>query len=132
MKQTMLMLACLMLMASTCRKDEECHSNIKFENQSEQEVIFALLFTDIEGKCVLSGEKVMRNDICNFRPYNSCIENNLSNDNPLDIYIIDIDKYNNPVLFYDCDSVPIKNRILKQYSLTLDDLKQNDFTLTYP
>jgi hypothetical protein len=49
----------------------------------------------------------------------------------LDIYIIDSDEYNEPSVFYDCDSIAIKNRILKQYTLTLDDLKQSNFTITY-
>lgn len=123
---------CLTLLSSTCHREEDCHPYINFTNQSEKDVIFGLRFTNSEGNCILSGEKVMKNKTYGFRPYNSCIENNLNDNTPLDIYIIDIDKYNNPSIFYDCDSITIKNGILKRYVLTLDDLIQNNFTISYP
>lgn len=123
---------CLMLISSSCEKNEDRHSYINFTNQSEKDVIFGLRFTDTERNCCLNGPKVMKNKTYDFRPYNSYIEDNLNSNTPLDIYIIDSDKYNNPGVFYDCDSIAIKNRILKQYTLTLDDLKQSNFTITYP
>ncbi len=68
----------------------------------------------------------------NFKPYGTYIEDHLAYTYPLEVYIIDTSKYNTPYVFYDCDSIAIKNDILKYFSLTLDDLKQSDFTITYP
>ncbi len=121
-----------MLISSTCERNEDCHSYVNFINHSEKNVIFALRFINIEGNCILNGEQVMKKESYDFRPYNSCIEDNLDSNTPLDIYIVDSDKYNEPGVFYDCDSIPIKNIILKQYSLTLEDLENSDFSLTYP
>ncbi len=123
---------CLMLISSTCKKEEDCHSYIDFTNQSEKDIIFGLRATDFKGNCRLDGNKVMKNETFDFRPYNSCIEDNLNSNTPLDIYIVDSDKYNEPSVFYDCDSIEIKNKILKHYKLTLEDLKKLDFTIIYP
>lgn len=123
---------CLMLLSSSCEKNEDRHSYINFTNQSEKDVIFGLRSTNFEQNCCLNGSKVMKNNSYAWRPYNSYIEDNLNSNAPLDIYIIDSDKYNSPNVFYDCDSIAIKNRILKQYTLTLDVLKQSNFTITYP
>lgn len=132
MKQITILTIWLILMSSSCEKEEDCHAYINFTNQSEQDVIFGLRSTNFEQNCCLNGTKVMKNETFDFRPYNSCIERNLNINMTLDIYIIDSDKYNNPGVFYDCDSIAIKNRILKQYNLTLDDLKQSNFTINYP
>lgn len=121
-----------MLISSTCKRDEDCHAYINSINQSEKDVFFSLRFTDFEGNCRLDGKKVVENETFDFRPYKSCIEDNLNSNMPLDIYIIDSEKYNESGVFYDCDSIGIKNEILKQYSLTLDDLRQSNFTITYP
>jgi len=132
MRHMLISIICLMLISSTCEKEEDCHAYINFINQSEKDVVFSLRATDFEGNCRLDGNKVMGNETFDFRPYNSCIEDNLNSNTPLDIYIIDSDKYNEPGVFYDCDSIDIKNEILKQYSLTLDDLRQSNFTIAYP
>jgi hypothetical protein len=63
---------------------------------------------------------------------NNCWESILANGEPEEIYIIDPNHYNDPNVFYDCDSIEIKNTVLKHYVLTLDDLKKNNFTITYP
>lgn len=130
MRHTLISIICLLLLSSTCKKDEDCHPYINFINQSEKDVFFCLQFTDFNGNCRLDGNKVMKNDTFNFRPYKSCIEDNLNSSMPLDIYIVD--RYNEPYVFYDCDSIDIKNEVLKQYSLTLNDLRESNFTITYP
>lgn len=132
MKHMLISIICLMLIPSTCKKEEDCHAYINFINQSEKDVFFSLRFTNFEENCRLDGNKVMKNETYDWRPYNSCIEDNLNNSTPLEIYIIDSDNYNEPGVFYDCDSIGIKNDILKQYSLTLDDLRQSNFRITYP
>ena len=132
MRHMLFSIICLILVFTSCKKDEDRHSYIYFINQSEKDIIFGLRFTNFEGNCRLDGIKVMKNDAYDFRPYNFYIEDNLNSNMPLEIYIIDSDKYNEPYVFYDCDSIGIKNGILKQYSLTLDDLCKSNFTITYP
>ena len=122
----------MVLTASTCKKKEDCHSIVKFMNQSEKDVFFALRFSDYIGNCRLDGNKVMKNGTFDFKPYKSCIEDNLNSNRPLDIYIVDSNKYNELDVFYNCDSIGIKNELVKQFSLTLDDLRQSNFTITYP
>lgn len=119
-------------MSLSCENDEDYHSFITFENQSENLVIFGLQFTNNKTDCLLDGPEIKKNQTYKFRPYNSWIENNLSQGKPIEIYIIDIQEYNDPHVFYDCDSIAIKNKILKQYTLTLEDLKRNDFKIVYP
>ncbi len=132
MKYIFKLLVCFILMSSSCEKENDCHSYIKFINESERELLFTLRFIDVAGNCMLNGEKVLVNETFSFRPYHYCIEKELSNDSSLNIYIVDIAKYNDPDTFYDCDSIAIKNKILRQYILTLEDLKACDFTITYP
>ena len=121
-----------MLISSSCEPNEDKHSYINFTNQSEKNVIFGLHATNFEQNCCLNGPKVMKNNTYVWRPYKTFIEDNLNSNTPLEIYIIDSDKYNIPSVFYDCDSIAIKNRILKHYTLTLDDLKKSNFTIIYP
>lgn len=123
---------CFMLLSINCKREEDCHAYIYFNNQYDKDVLFALRFTDTHGNCTLNGENVSKKASYSFRPFNSCIEEYLINEAPLEIYIIDPEEYNDPLAFYECDSIALKNKILKQYSLTLEDLKQSNFTLTYP
>ncbi len=132
MKQIIILALSFMIMAANCKKEGDCHGIINFNNQYDKDVLFALRFTDINGNCVLNGEKVNKKESFNWRPYNSCIEDHLIYEEPLEIYIIDSEEYNDPMAFYECDSIALKNKILKQYSLTLEDLKQSNFTLTFP
>lgn len=132
MKYLCELLICFVFMTSSCENQDNCHAYISFENQSGKELMFSLRYKDLDGNCVLNGEKVMVSEIFRFRPYNSCIEDHLKKGVLLDIYLIENVKYNNPSVFYNCDSIAFKNDVLKQYSLTLEDLKQNDFTITYP
>ncbi len=115
-------------MSSTCQKSKEgYHTYINFVNKSDKVVVFGLRAT-YKGLCRIDG----KNSTYKFRPYKSYIEDNLIYEEPLEIYIVDSSKFNEPYVFYDCDSIYIKNDILKCFSLTLDDLKQSDFTITYP
>ena len=63
MKHMLISIICLMLISSTCKKEEDCHSYINFTNKSEKDVIFGLRFINTEGNCILSGEKVMKNNL---------------------------------------------------------------------
>lgn len=60
-----------------------------------------------------------------------CWEQELGNGKTAEMYVIDPRKFNSGNGFYDCDSIVIKNEVLMHYELTLDDLKRNNFTITY-
>jgi len=131
-KAIILLFLALFFLAGTCRKEgEDCHRKITIINTSNQNIIQALCGHEPSGKCILSGSTITPNDIYEFR-INECWEGRLANGQPQEIYIVDPNHYNPPEVFYDCDSIEIKNTILKHYVLYLEDLKKNNFTVTYP
>ena len=48
----------------------------------------------------------------------------------IEILVIDPGNYT-PDIYYNCDSIEIKNKILKRFVLSLEDLKNSDFVVTY-
>lgn len=117
-------------MSSTCQKDN-CHPFIRIKNLSEIDVINAIKVPGVEG-CRLDGKLIAQGDSYDYYPFNSCIEKSLTPNDTLVIYIVDVDGYNDSGVRFDCDSVAEYNTILKQYFLTLDYLKQNNWEVTYP
>lgn len=134
MKRIIIPLFWMILMSSTCKKeDSDCHAYINIKNRSDKEVVFGISTLNSEGKCNIDGRTIAVDNTYKYYPFIGCIENSLKGTNSsMEVYVVDPEKYNNPNEYYDCDSIAIKNRILKQYTLTLDDLKQNNFTITYP
>lgn len=135
MKPMFISFLCLILLsASTCIKDgDDCHSSISIKNNSSIEIVAAIRIKNADGNCRLDGKKIEVNDSYKYYPFIGCIENSLKGNNPtLEVYIVDPEKYNSPNAYYDCDSIEIKNTVLKHYVLTLDDLIRSDFTITYP
>jgi hypothetical protein len=138
MKKYMFMpLICLALMSSTCQKDDDdSHFYITIKNQSDSDVYICLLFTNFEGGCSLdNGDSALeKNSVLEFHPYNFSIERELGSGSKsvLELYFVNPNQYNEQGIFYDCDSIPVKNDVLKHYRLTLEDLKQCNFTITYP
>lgn len=132
MKTALLFILCfLVLSASTCKKErEDCHYEITIKNNANQDVIAAHKFF-ANTKCILDGHVISPNG--NYKESAKiCWENKISNSTPYDLYIVDPVKYNIPNIFYSCDSIEIKNAVLKHYVITLDDLKQSNFIVTYP
>ena len=125
-------LCLLVLSATTCKKEgADCHKTITIINNSNQDVIPAFKFTDPNNKCILSGSAIKPGE--SYKDdRKECWENKISATNPYDVYIVDPVQYNPPNVFYSCDAIEIKNKALKHYVLTLDDLKKTDFTVTYP
>jgi hypothetical protein len=140
MRNLLILLLALPMTSSKCKKDE-CHFTIAIKNNSTQNIIFAIPVlgfgqpipdTNALPGCHLSGEEIKKGETYKYRPYNKCIENRLSDGSAEEIYIVDLNSFNNPNEFYSCDSIEIKNTVLKHYVLTLDDLRKNNFTITYP
>lgn len=132
MKQMLIfILLSLTLLASTCKKEgKDCHYYIKFQNNLSDPVIFAIPVLNSNAQCKLDGNQIKSKNHYEYRPYNWCIENSIGNDT-IEFYVID---NNNNTLnqYYSCDSIEHYNTILKHYMLTLEDLKNNSFTITYP
>jgi hypothetical protein len=132
MKQLIIVFLSLILMSGNCKEEGmDCHLHFDMINESNQDIIIALKFTDPSGKCILSGS-IMKPDSIYEYTRNNCWESILANGQTEEIYIVDPNNYNTPEIFYSCDSIEIKNTILKHYVLTLEDLKNADWTLIYP
>ena len=123
----------LLFLASTCQKEgEDCHRRIKIINNSTDSIIIAFKgYYGSSGLCNLAGSILKTNDTYELTR-NVCWESILANGQSEEIYIVDPNNFNEPGAFYDCDSIEIKNTVLKLYVLSLEDLKKNKFTVTYP
>lgn len=124
---------CLVVISfSTCKNEGiDCHRTVTIYNNSNQRIIHAFKFTDPNKKCQLSG-LVLDSGEYYEDVRRVCFESEISTTKPYDLYIVDPSNYNDPYIFYSCDSIEIKNTVLKHYILTLDDLKQSNFTISYP
>ncbi len=130
MKKILIVIS-MIIMAGTCQKaGPDCHFYILIINNSSKAVIPALKFINTSNNCILSGSTLQTSEKYEFR-LRECWEDELADGRSQEIYLVDPDHYNTPTIFYDCDSIESKNTILKHYSLTLDDLKNMDFTITY-
>ena len=119
-------------MANTCKKeDKRCHREFKIKNLSNGSIIRALNMQNTSNKCNLSGSVIKPNEYY-IMDRRSCWEDILAKNAKLEIYIVDTSLFNSPNVYYDCDSIEIKNKVLKHYVLTLEDLQKNNFVITYP
>lgn len=132
MKKIMIILISVILMSSTCKNEgEDCHRSIILKNKSNQDIMFGLNIQNTSYKCNLSLRILKPDSIYEFR-LNECYENRLANGRIEEIYIVNPNHYNVPLIFYNCDSIEIKNTILKHYVLTLNDLRKMNWLVTYP
>jgi hypothetical protein len=132
MKRLLIILAFVTFSASTCNNEnQDCHYNIRIKNNSSDQIISAIPIRNPNNKCRLDGVTINSQSQYDYRPFNFCIEESLNN-NSLEIFIVDKSHFNATGIYYACDSIEIKNTILKHYVLTLEDLKSSNFTITYP
>ena len=130
MKKILIVIS-MIIMAGTCQKaGPDCHFYISIVNNSSKEIIPALRFINSSNNCILSGSILQPSEKFELR-LRECWEDELANGHSQEIYLVDPAHYNTPTIFYSCDSIESKNTILKHYSLTLNDLKNMDFTITY-
>jgi hypothetical protein len=131
MNNVLILISCLFLFSNAkCKKDKKCHPEILIINKSNQEIIPALKAFDVNNNCVLSGTAIKPNETYK-RPTNGCWEDQLINEITFDLYIIDPVKFNATNVFYSSDSIEIKNKVLKHYVFSLDDLNNRNFILVY-
>jgi hypothetical protein len=132
MKTSLLSIICLLtLSASKCKKEGvDCHYNIFIKNNSTNKVVWGIVSNGIAG-CRIDGKELEKAATAEYRPYNLCLENSLSNGQAEHIYIIDPSLYNASNVFYSCDSIEHYNKILMHYVLTFSDLEKINFTIEY-
>lgn len=120
------------LLAASCYPEgPNCHHGIVIDNASSDSVVFALRFSDLTN-CGLDGEILPPKSKVEWGGFRTCWENMLINGKSDEVYFVDPKQfYKGPPGLYDCDSIDIKNKILKHYVFTLDDLQKNNFTITY-
>ncbi len=117
--------------SSKCKKEgENCHRKITIINNSTNSIIRAFKYYS-DNKCQLNGSVIASGDLYEDKR-NGCFEGIVTDTQLYDLYIVDPNNYNAPLEFYDCDSIEIKNTVLKHYVLTLDELKAMNFTISYP
>ena len=121
------------LFGSTCKKEgKNCHHSIIITNESSGDVVYATKArsgtTDLYN---LQGAKLSIGQSYD-EGRRSCWEYSLSNGRVYEFFIVDPSQFNDPTVFYSVDSIEIKNKILKRYNLTLDDLKKINFKVAYP
>ena len=121
------------LSASTCKKEgSDCHYNLTVLNNTNDTIICALKFYNYYDLCQIGGPIIEPNGSFSFTNSRSCWENRLSDGRSQEFYIVDPNHYDTSGVFYDCDSIEMKNTVLKHYILTLEDLQNNDFGISYP
>jgi hypothetical protein len=121
----------LILLSSKCKKEgDDCHYHISIRNNSDGKVLWGIISNGIYG-CRFSGNELEKNETAEYDFSHYCIEDILKDGETKQIYIVDPNNYNPPNVYYSCDSVEYENNVLKKYILTLDDLKQNNFTIIY-
>jgi hypothetical protein len=134
MKTIAILLVSLFFLAAHCSKEgPDCHHSYNIKNNSSDTVIYAIkgqMGSDTS-LCYLGGKNLNPGDNEEIIE-NDCWEDYLANGRIEEFFIIDPNYYNEPNVFYDCDSIEIYNKILKHYVITLEDLQDNDFIITYP
>ena len=127
-----LLVVWLILSSSTCKKEgPDCHYKIIIENRSNAAVILAVKGY-MDGSCHLGKrEDILAGTKAALR-INSCWEQELSSGRTQELFIVDPGHFNPSGLNYHCDSIGHYNTILKSYVLTLEDLKNRNFAVTYP
>ena len=123
------LLVLFMFSEITCKK-QVCHHTISIRNNSLDSVIIALKWRD-NNLCHLNGDFYLPGTIFPLKN-RDCWESYLSDGKTQEIFIVDRKMYNDPLKFYNCDSIEIKNKVLKHFTLTLNDLQSLDFVVTYP
>jgi len=118
-------------MSSTCENSNNRHYHITVQNQSDSDLdICSRAIIPFENLCALTPIAVVeKNSTFEWQPFNFSIERELREGGVLELFFVN---NHQPQGFYDCDSIFIKNDILRHYRLTLEDLRRMNFTITYP
>ena len=126
------LLLCFTLFVLNCENEDNSHYYIQVENRSEIDVYLTRrgLYNHY---CMMDLLTTIKKDsVFQYQPYNTKIERQLGGNRTIELYIVNPDHFNNINEYYDCDSLAIKNDILKHYKLTLEDLQRMNWKVVYP
>lgn len=139
MKSLVIVLVGILLIAADCRRSsDECHKTIIFRNESNQPVYFCKVVTHSEnsGLCRLipigqvnqpTGSGSILEESTN--PY--CWEETISILGRYERYVIEPTQ-SSFTGFHPCDSLDSYYHILDHYSISLQEMRAKQFTVTYP
>ena len=132
MKKYFLILLLPLILGSQCNKKDECHKNVVFHNNDTKDVyVLAYFDTTFYKHYALPGEKVLaKNKSNNAVSFMDCIEYKITTEDPqyLGIIVSDTKLVDDSTWEY----VSNNKIFLKQYCLTLDDLQNSNWTVSYP
>jgi len=114
-------------MCYTCTK--EIHRDLIFQNKSQKAVIVSWgdYYPDTAIMCPLGYAEISVNKEYSISTRNGW-EDKFKYIDYFQIFVID--SATNKM--YPCDSIKKNNKILKRYQLTLDDVRNLNWTITYP
>lgn len=133
MKTLGIILACFVVISANCRRsNDECHKEITFRNQSNQTVHFCLKWRSSQDY-----------DLCGLKSISGVLGPGSEwEDERRDCweYLIELEPYERFVVeaqqfspqFVPCDSLEYYYNILHQYSISLSEMKTNQFIVNYP
>lgn len=127
----------LLVLFSACDiaiEGKNCHKDLYILNESSDTIIVGQkAINGANGECFLDKAAVLNPGEHYTDHYSkNCVEGIVMNG--AEYYVVNPNHFNEQ-RFYDCDSLFVKNDVLKHFQLSgkdLDYLKANDFTLTYP
>lgn len=127
----LLVLALIMLSGQCKKQSETCHFHIKFKNNSGANIITAyrLTYAGTNGGCKLAGA-TLEAGASKEESARGCWEDRLAAGGTYELYIVDPAKFNGGS-FYACEDIPVNNKVLKHYNLSLEELRSMDFTIVY-
>jgi hypothetical protein len=115
-----------------CKPNKRCHNSLEIINNSDTIVNLCVLlqdgntsnyFLDIK-KQLKQGESM----VDNFGK--SCLEKAYSANRPYNFFMVNPSKYNSGLFLL--DSIYKKSKILKEYNLTSDNIKNFNYKIFYP
>lgn len=130
----LIILGTIVLLFFSCRTKKNCHKQVEIVNNSAQNVVVGT-FTigGNEGTCGYNKHVLIQaNSSINYPlsyAGHDCFERS-DESTVFPIYIFDQNKYSDEIV--DCDSLNNQNTVLKEFNLTLENLKSNNFKLSFP
>lgn len=128
MRTILIIITAVVLLSSKCKRVEY---DLLFVNNSGDSIIMAYKW-HYDEQCNLQGITLKSGETHTEGSGKYGWENRLYGGRTHEIYVIDPSHYNTPTIYYNCDSIELKNKVLKHYVLTIEDLKMNNFIITYP
>ena len=131
MNVVLLLVAYILLSSNSCKRESSrCHKSLIVINKSKQSVHFAYMFITPTNECMLNGPIYKPNDSLVEKYRGWCVEDVYKDGYNYVVYVVDISMYDTSKNI-PCDSVKYHYKILKEYNLTLQDIRNQNFVIKY-